>query len=334
MAWIKRNLFFLIGSLVALGFMGFGGYLLFTQIAAENKITSDIEASYAELNRLNTLNPNPGNDKVDNIAAAKEQQESLVAYIGKTQPFFQHITPIPDTGTNKVTNSDFARELRNTVVQLQRTAKQQGVDLPNNYYFSFEAQRKLMIFDPASLDKLSVQLGEVKAICDILFDARVNSLDNIQREIVSTNDNNPSDYLTQKTVSTPLADLAPYRITFRSFSGELALVMGSLASSPDGLTVKAINVEPATLAMTEGGGMATPGFPGPGAPPIAPGTAPGQPYFPPRLDPRTGRLIPGVGVAPAAPAPGHGGTTTFLNEKLLRVTLQLEVCRLKPLASK
>jgi hypothetical protein len=329
MAWIKRNLFFLIGSLVALGFMGFGGYLLFTQIAAENKITSDIEASYAELNRLNTLNPNPGNDKVDNITAAKEQQESLVAYIGKTQPFFQHIAPIPDTGTNKVTNSDFARELRNIVVQLQRSAHQQGVDLPNNYYFSFEAQRKLMIFDPASLDKLSVQLGEVKAICDILFDARVNSLDNIQREIVSTNDNNPSDYLSQKTVSTPLADLAPYRITFRSFSGELALVVGSLATSPNGLTVKSINVEPATLAMSEGGGT-----PAPGASPIAPSPVPGQPFFPPRLDPRTGRMIPGVGVAPAAPAPGRGGNTTFLNEKLLRVTLQLEVCRLKPLASK
>ncbi len=316
MAWIKRNLFFVIGSLVALGLMGVGGYLLFTQISAENQITADIEKAYSDLNALNTANPNPGNDKVDNIQAATNQQATLVAYIDKTRPYFQHIAPIPDTGTNKVANSDFARELRNTVVQLQRAAEQQSVLLPNNYYFTFEAQRKLMIFDPTSLDKLAVQLGEIKAICDILFAARVNSLDNVQRETVSTNDNNPSDYLSQKTVSTPLADLAPYRITFRCFSAELAVVLGNLASSADGLTVKAINVEPATQSSAaEGGGNGT------GSGPEAPPTIP-RPY-----DPRRGP--PSMVVAPAAAPSGHG-TTTFLNERPLRVTLLIEVARLKP----
>jgi hypothetical protein len=313
MAWIKRNLYFLIGSLVALGLMGVGGYLLFTQISVENQVTADIEKAYADLNALNTQNPHPGNDKIDNIQAAKEQQLALRAYIQKSRPFFQRTTPIPDTSTNKVTNAEFAKQLRNTVVQLQHAAEQQSVLFPHDYYFTFEAQKKLMIFDPASLDKLAVQLGEIKALCDALFAARINSLDNIQRETVSTNDNNPPDYLLQKTMSLPLADLAPYRITFRCFSTELASVLGSLAASPYGFTVKTINVEPAVQGSSTdeaANGTGTPN-PMPGRP------MPGQYGHPPPN-----------GAAPVASA--VHGTTTFLNEKPLRVTLFIEVARLKP----
>ena len=159
---------------------------------------------------------------MNNIQAAKDQQKALRAYIEKSRPFFQRIPPIPDTSTNKVTNADFAKQLRNTVVSTATGCGTTECALPRDYYFTFESQKKLMIFDPGSLDKLAVQLGEIKALCDILFAARMNSLDNIQRETVSTNDNNAPDYLAQKTVSLPLADLAPYKVTFRCFSTELA----------------------------------------------------------------------------------------------------------------
>ncbi len=318
MAWIKRNLYFLIGSLVALGLMGVGGYFLYTQISTENEVREAIEKAYSDLNTLNTQNPHPGNDKIDNIQVAKDQQTTLRAYVEKSRPFFQRTTPIPDTSTNKVTNADFAKQLRNTVVQLQRAADQQSVLLPHDYYFTFEAQKKLMIFDPASLDKLAVQLGEIKSLCEVLFGARVNSLDNIQRETVSTNDNNPPDYLSQKTISLPLADLAPYKVTFRCFSAELALVLGNLAGSPYGFTVRTINVEPAAQGnLTEdmsgnpGAPIPSPGFPPPSA-------------FGRRLAPPTA----GVPTGPTTLASQKSGT--FLNEKPLRITLLIEVTRLKP----
>ena len=93
---------------------------------------------------------------------------------------------------------------------------------------------------------MASHLGEIKAICDILFDAKVNTLDSIRREKISElNDNYPSDYLgTQKTITNTLAELTPYEVTFKSFSAELALVLGSLAGSPNGFIVKSINVEP------------------------------------------------------------------------------------------
>jgi len=101
-----------------------------------------------------------------------------------------------------------------------------------------------MIFDPASLDKLAVQLGEVKVLSEILFDAKVNYLDSIRRESVSTNDNNAADYYPRKTVTTPLADMSPYELTFRCFSTELAQVLSHLASSPYGSLRKASALNP------------------------------------------------------------------------------------------
>ena len=46
MAWIKRNLYFAIGSLVAIILMGAGGFLLYQQMADENKVSEDITGLY------------------------------------------------------------------------------------------------------------------------------------------------------------------------------------------------------------------------------------------------------------------------------------------------
>ncbi len=313
MTWIKRNLYFLLGSLVALALMIVGCVYLFSQISKEAQVAGDIEKQYAELTRLSTLNPHPGDEKIDNIKAAKSQEAGLRAHIAKTRALFQRITPIPDPATNKVSNSEFAAQLRNTVSQLRHTAEQQSILLPPDYYFTFEAQKKLMIFAPASLDRLAVHLGEIKAICEVLFDAKVNALDGLKRETVSENDNNPPDYLVQKTVSTPLADLTPYEVSFRCFSTELASVLGNLANSPYGFMVKTINVEPASpMASAEdpaGLGQAAPGQPQP-MPMVRNGLRPGSPAAP-------------------ATGPAARGPQIFLHEKLFRVTLLIEVVKTK-----
>lgn len=345
MSWIKRNLYFLIGSLVAVGLMVAGAIFLYSKISSANSITEEIHKQYSELNELNKQNPHPGEakaGKIDNVKAAKEQEEALRAYITKSRQYFQRVAAIPDTA--KVANADFAAQLRNTMVLLHREADQASVKLPNDYYFSFEAQRRLMLFDAGSLEHLATHLGEVKALTEILFSAKINSLDSVRRERVSTKDDtNDPDYLSKKTTSTTLADLTPYEFTFRCFTPELAQVLSALASSPNGFIVKSINVEPAAVAMD-----ATPGVPVPVAP-IAPvvaptfvppavyggaeasaafasryGLGPGgrQPYFPPAT----------VAQAPAVTAPANkgNGLTTFLSEKPLKIILAVEVIKLKP----
>lgn len=326
MSWIKRNLYFVIGSVVAVGLMIAGGFYLYSQISEESSLADEFQKQQATLQDLNNKNPHPGFGQIDNIKAAKDQRDAIRAWIKKTHPYFERIAPIPESGGAKIKDSDFATALRVTISELHRSATNQSVVLPADYYFTFEAQRKLMVFDPASLDKLAVQLGEVKALCDVLFDAKINQLDYIRREAVSADDKNMSDYLTQKTVSMPLADLTPYELKFRCFSAELAVVMAHMASSHNGIIIKAINVEP-TGATAEEGSPTTPGYMSP------PTAVTPYPYAQPRYDggraARAGMMPqPIVPLVPAT-APASRGPQNFLTEKPFTVTMLVQVIKVK-----
>lgn len=333
MAWIKRNLFFLIGTLIALGLMGYGIFYLLGQINYEHQVVDSIQQQYETLKSLTKQNPHPGNEKVDNIKAARDQETILHNYIKRERAIFEPIPSIPDTSSNKISNADFNRGLRNTIADLRRSATSQSVELPNDYNFTFKAQVDKFTFEPGTLEPLASHLGEIKAICDVLFDSKINYLENIQREVISSNqDNNTPDYLTdKKTVSTPLADLTPYQITFRCFSAELAQVLANFATSPYGFFVESINVEPiANLAEENafGGGGGAGAFAAPTAqPPFTPGGRPAG-YLPGQGPGGRPGTPAGAGVAAAAP---H--SNTFLNEKPFRVTLLVQVIKPKTAAA-
>ena len=55
MLWIKRNLYFLIGSVVALALMGAAGWYLYSKWQLNNEIVEKLNAEYAELQRLTLL---------------------------------------------------------------------------------------------------------------------------------------------------------------------------------------------------------------------------------------------------------------------------------------
>jgi len=164
---------------------------------------------------------------------------------------FKPIPAIPP-GTN-VTSAAFAGALRRTMDKLQQEATRGGVQLPTNFFFSFTAVQNRIMFDQAGLQPLATQLGEVKAICDVLMEARVNALDAVRRPKVSTHDmeaQQTADYLSESAVTNEIAVLAPYEVTFRSFSAELAEVLAGFANSRHGLIVRAINVEPVTASAS------------------------------------------------------------------------------------
>src|SRR5262249_17931574 len=146
--------------------------------------------------------------------------------------YFRRIPPVPDVP--KVTDHELSTALSHTVDQMRRDATNASVNLPPSYDFSFQAEKNLVSFSTNILEPLAVQLGEVKAICSVLFQAKINALDTLQRERVGAEDEkgNQSDYLTEKTVTNELATLTPYQVSFRCFSPELALVLSGFASSP------------------------------------------------------------------------------------------------------
>lgn len=206
-----------------------------------------------------------------------------------------------------MTSEAFAGGLRRTIDQLQHEAQDASVLLPPKYAFSFEAERSLVMFPPESLQPLAAELGEVKAISEVLFASHVNSLDSIQRTRVSddaTGVGGQNDYVNDVAVTNAASILTPYELTFRGFSGEIASVLAGLASSPYSIVVKGMSVQQAAAAGTPETG------------------APGQFYPQPQTP------VPGAGMMPGR----RGELPTVLNEQLLRITL--EVMIVKPMSLK
>jgi len=349
MDWIKRNLYFLIGSLVALALMGFAGWYLYSKWDLNNTLLGQLDEQYAKLKRLTEQKPHPGSGQIDNIQAAKEQQKQLHAWMAKSCQYFQTIPPISGLESGKVTSREFSDALSKTIEQLTYTAKTNNVALPpknsttgQTYSFSFEQQRPKLDFARGSLEPLSVQLGEVKVIGDVLLRARVNALEGIRRERVSEDDARgpQTDYLPDKSVTNELAVMAPYEVTFLGFSSELASVLAGFASSPYGLIVKTINVElaPADATVIEQpAAVAAPVYaPVYQPPPMASEGRGRSAAFMDRYNPGGRRAAPPppqpvaqqAYVAAVAGPKVKSGLATVLDEKKLKITLALVVVKL------
>ena len=316
MAWIKRNLYFLIGGIVALALLGAAVFYLVTKNQMNSELSEKLDAAYGELTQLNQQNPHPGNSKVDNIKIAKEQSGRLAGYVARADQFFGSIPSIPDSG--EITDAIFAAQLSKTIVELQTAATAASVTLPPRYDFSFSAIKSKMAFATGSLHPLAEQLGEVKAICDVLYRAKINALDSIRRRRVSPDDRELADYTEQPATTNELAVLTPYEVTFRCFSGELAEVLRGFAYSPNGFIVKTVSIDPASaLAVAPEAQAAVPSTI------FAESLRRRSPFEP-------GIMAPPVvqPIAPVTPA-GRGGLQTFLNERPLRVNLVIELVKLK-----
>jgi hypothetical protein len=300
MVWIKRNLFFVIGAVIAVGLLAAAGIYDYKNWQRNNAALDALNQTYATLQRLNSESPSPGNDKIDNIKTAREQEQQLREWIQQAGQYFQPIPLIPDPADGAITDAKFASARDHTISQLQIEAGSASVTLPPQYGFSFEAERTSVKFAPGSLDALARQLGEVKMICKILYTAKINSFDGIRRVRVSDDDvSGPqSDFIDQTVVTNDLAVFTPYEVTFRCFSQDLGAVLSSFASSPYGFIVKGINVQPAA-------GATTPSAPSGG------GFDQQSPYPVPR-----------------SASASRGGLKTVLNEQLLSITLDIDIVKL------
>ena len=313
MSWIKRNLLFVVGGAVAVVLLALAGYYLYAQWSVNSENTAKLENDYTELTRIANLQPNPGNEKVDNIAIAKEQRVKVRAAIARNAGFFTPIPAIPP-GTN-VSSEAFAAALRRTVDELTRSASSASVNLQPKYDFSFAAQRPLVKFAPGSLEPLAAELGEIRAICDVLFKAKINMLYNLRRPRVSDDDlkGPQSDYLETTATTNDLAVLMPYEVTFYGFSGELAAVLSRFAGNPHGFIVVTLNVEPGT----------------PGSNTSLDAAATGMMSESAMMAARYGAQPPPT-AAPVALGVGKGGLPVVLDERQLKITMGVIVVKLLP----
>ncbi|MBI4662539.1 MAG: hypothetical protein HY735_27310 [Verrucomicrobia bacterium] len=350
MAWIKRNLFLVIGGVVALGLLGLAGYFLYTKFAHDQAVTEQLTQATDDLKRLVSRDPHPGTEKVDNISAAKAEQKRLQAFLGQVHRYFSR------SATNQPTSRDFRALLDTTVAELRNNAERAGVQLPEDYWFTFTAQKALTVFPTNILGTLTAQLQDIQSLCRILFDAKIISLEKVRRTsagqedggggsgLVSFGMTGNQDYLDSevKGATNQWAVVMPYEITFQGFSSELAEVLEGLIRSPQCFVVKNLIVERADAQSTTDESL-TGVTSSESTPAMNPYGRYGQgPMMNPLMNRYGMGMSPdlmrryGLGtrmpMAPTAPPKPRG--STLLEEKALRITVSVSSVKLKPSSGK
>ena len=315
MAWIKRNLLFVVGLFVAGLLIGAGVFYLLQQMERAAAATSDLEDKNKKLETLVGNDPYP---EKKNIELAKVEQVRLGKFQSEALTFFQ---------TNQVpTDLDperFQTLLLTTIVGLDREAESSGTKLPAmDYSFSFAPEKGNTQIPVKMLGQLAAQLGDIRAISRVLFRAKIHSLTSLKRTGTVTNDYGNADILTGKKPGTdPItgALIRPYEIQFQTFSSELGEVLAGFANAPETILVKAVNIQKGTLT-TEVAAV-------PVASPLLGGFGGG------RLDPALAARY-GLNRAPtpqpvaAAPAASTKAGEIVVDESPIQVTLALEVVKL------
>jgi hypothetical protein len=326
MGWIKRNLFFVVGGVLALVLLGGAGFFIYSSWSSNSAASEKLNEIYSKLADLSQSPQQPGNGTTDNAETAKQQAHQEQQWIANASKYFTPIPAIPP-GT-PVPSADFAEALRQTMDSLQHEAEGASVTLPPQCSFSFSAQRALVRF-AGSLDPLAVQLGEVKAISEVLFAARINSFDSIQRVRVSDDDTQgpQADYTSLQPKTNDLAIITPYVVTFRSFTPELARALAGFASAPYPFIVRSVLVQPAGPSATSDANGVTPGLYG--GMPGADGLTDAQRAARYRYA-NPGQRVPPPTMAQPQSLPGKGGLQTVLKEQLLTIKLEVDIVRLVP----
>jgi hypothetical protein len=145
-----------------------------------------LNADYQTLQQLNSENPHPGSGTVDNIAEARNQQRQLR----------ETSSPSCASTTSRFPRSRMIRKTRRLPIAISqpRSAapfisciappKAPASPLPRPIALASRRNNRASPLLSGSPPLLAVQLGDIKAICDILIEAKVNSIDNIRRERV------------------------------------------------------------------------------------------------------------------------------------------------------
>lgn len=245
MDWIKKNLGLVISGVIVLVGLAASGYYLYTKVQLSNAVSAQLEEQDQKLQQLMRMKPHPGNRKVDNIALAREQEAALTNFASRARAQF---VPVPYP-TN-LDSSSLSLLLADTLDHLHRRARMAGTKLPDGYAFTFASQKQAVSFEPKSIEPLTRTLMEVKALSEILLDARVIELERIRRPAVVASDTpslmpgaGPSDYWSRRPVTNELAVIIPYEFVFRGFSGELQAFMEGLARSPHNFMLKNLIVD-------------------------------------------------------------------------------------------
>ena len=181
MAWIKRNLFFVLSMAAGLILTGYCAWLFYGDYkrnAAVKQECQDNEAQYDKF--LNQCSFPDGNEH----RVGQGRREPTEGVGGGSA---QNIHP-PQPAPTRLDDQRFSAYLENTIFELRSKATNAEVGLPDKIAFGFTDQQNKLKFPPENIQPWMRQLAQIKALCDILYRAKINSVASFRRVPVSPTD--------------------------------------------------------------------------------------------------------------------------------------------------
>lgn len=308
MAWVKKNLLFVVAIAIAVLLIGGGAYYAYSASNASAQAAEELQAKSQAFDTLIKSDPFPN---PDNIKRAKAEEKRVAEFKNDARARFGSVKEARglDTGS-------FKSLLEGTIASLERDANHAGVQLPEKFSFTFSQQRKDLQMQEKTLAPMSGQLADITEICHILYQSKIHSLLYLKRAPLGTNAVDPAyaqEFLAKKIVPEPSTGAIryPYEVSFQCFSGEFAAVLAGFRDASDAFVVKTVNVERGQTGNAVTAGIAV------------------QPAYDPYARYRN---RPGFGGVPA-PAPARKSDEPVLEPKPVRFTLGLEIIKL-PATSK
>jgi len=238
MAWIKRNLYFVITVVVGLALTGFCGYKLYSALD-QNKTDSNNYSS--DESSMESLRKKPLYPNKDNIQAAQSDSERVRGFLNEFHKPFASFPQPP-----KLDDQQFKDYLQKIITRFGTQASNAGVGLPPGYRFSFGQQVDVFNYPADAIAPWMQELTEMDAILQILYNAKINYLVKIKRPVIAGEPIMGDDYTATGTVTNTSSGMTktPYMVNFRAFSAEIANVLAGIAASSNCFIVKTIYVSP------------------------------------------------------------------------------------------
>lgn len=240
MNWFKQNLTLVIGIVVSLVVLGVAGWYARGQFQKQKDAEERLSARKEAYLRLLKNDPFPSDS---NIEAVKKDEQRIAATENELRSFFFR-PELPD----KVNQAMFKKYLDNALYEMEVKANRAGVQLPNDFHFTFSQERTRFNLDTDAIRPMFAQLKDLELISDILFDAKIHRLMRMRRAGVAMGDDpdRREEDLVKRNIETNEVTgmiVSPYDVEFRSFSTELGKVLTGFATSKQTFLIKSVTVE-------------------------------------------------------------------------------------------
>jgi len=208
--------------------------------------------------RRDKIQNSPVRVDMKNVTAIDADADSYEQFISNSGQVLEHAVKI-----QPLNNIEFGNHLVRAIALLNKKAKDSLVKLPAStnkvYGFTFGLLMARTELAEDKIPELQVQLQDVETISEVLFQSRVQSITQIQRNRVTLEDMlakmDPRYLEDRQKYTNSVAVVRPYKVRFQCLSDGVALALSGFASQKTFFVVRNVEISPPGANVSSGGGQ-------------------------------------------------------------------------------